>query len=74
MKPDQWVAEYGALNLFIAENGLTPVDIAGDNDKLYSLRNMVKYLLDEENRLKVEREFYTDEVRSKYPGDRFIKK
>jgi hypothetical protein len=35
---------------------------------------MVRYLLDDENRPKVERAFYTDEVRSKYPGDRFIKK
>jgi ankyrin repeat protein len=46
-----WINKQGALNLFMTSkdsNELTPVDIAGDKNKLQSLTHMINYITSDE--------------------------
>ena len=64
------IDEHGALNLFLATNDLTPVDIAGDNGKMESVYNIVKFFMSAENKRKIKQKFLPPELGSKYPPDR----
>lgn len=70
-KDEQELADkHGALNLFIATNGLTPVDIAGDNGKMESLSNMVSYHMNDDNKRKIKAKFLPPDLGNKYSQDR----